>query len=480
MAATLLSSLRSILLQLFDSGAIKFADPGQEFTLKSGAKSPAYFNLRTLNNNAKLREEASGLMWQACQLGDNATYDCICGVPLGAICYADAISLAHDLPLVLKRPFAKQHGVSKKLVDSDLPKGSNCLVVEDVVTSGTSVIETVTALRDAGFVVTHAVTFIDREQGGKERLGTEYNVHLSSVCTGSQVLDILYQNNKISTELKDYVQQYLSANNMIVAKEPPVQAKQLNFQERALLTANPVAKKLLNVMTQKSTNLIFSADVDSLDTLLDLASIVGPHICAIKTHINTFAVENFKLDLIYKLRNVADEQNFLILEDSKFADIGNTVYKQYVDGYHICEWADFVTAHAVSGPGVIEALVKGSGNRDRACLLIAQMSSDGNLASEAYTNGVLKIAEDHSGFVAGFICRQKLSSKPNFIHITPGVKLAAGMGTLGQQYLTPDEVIKNRQSDVVIVGSGIYQAEDPLAATIAYKEAAFAAYNDLL
>lgn len=55
MAATLLNSLQKIVLHLFDGGAIKFADRGQEFTLKSGAKSPAYFNLRSLNNNAKLR-----------------------------------------------------------------------------------------------------------------------------------------------------------------------------------------------------------------------------------------------------------------------------------------------------------------------------------------------------------------------------------------------------------------------------------------
>lgn len=249
----------------------------------------------------------------------------------------------------------------------------------------------------------------------------------------------------------------------------------ISYSKRAELTKNQLSARLLNLMESKQTNLALAIDVTSKEELLKIADLVGPEICMLKTHIDI--LDDFEWSVIEKLQEIAKRHQFLLCEDRKFADIGNTVQSQYRGGlYRIVEWADLVTVHALPGPGIIAGLKEALGGQERGILLLVEMSSKGNLADQAYSRASLKIAEEHTDFVVGLITQNLFSQDPGIIHITPGVKIEEKRDHLGQQYNTPERVIANG-SDMIIVGRGILDAEDPAAMAARYRREGWEAYQ---
>jgi len=169
---------------------------------------------------------------------------------------------------------------------------------------------------------------------------------------------------------------------------------ELDFKARANLCKNSVGKKLFEIMHCKKTNLCVAADCTSFDQVLKLADLLGPHICLFKTHVDI--ITDFTEEKIRQLVDLAAKHNFLIFEDRKFADIGNTVKHQFADGiYKISQWADLVNAHTLPGPGCVQGLKEAG--QDKACLLIAQMSSSGTLVLVALGHIVLGFLARESG-----------------------------------------------------------------------------------
>ena len=468
-----------VIRTLFDIQAVKFGD----FKLKSGIQSPVYFDLRVLVSYPKLMSQVSELLWESGIKG-NAHFSYVCGVPYTALPLATCISVTHDIPMLIRRKEAKDYG-TKKMIEGHFQEGQKCLVIEDVVTSGGSVAETVETLTSVGLQVTDAVVLLDREQGGRERL-KESGIHLHSVFRVTEILSILHKLGKISDSIVQDVKRFLSENmfpsvqpqtKMLKENEPLTSKsnKSMTYLERFDIVSSPMAKKLIKVMDAKKTNLAFSADVTSCAELLKLAESVGPNICVLKTHVDILS--DFTPDFITSLQSVAQKHNFLIFEDRKYADIGNTVKHQYIGGvYRVCDWADMINAHSVPGSGVIKGLKEASVGKERGCLLIAEMSSEGNLATGDYTKKTIDMAEGNSEFVMGFISTSAITSNPKFLHFTPGVQFKQGGDSLGQQYTTPHDAICRKGTDIIIVGRGIYKADDPAAAAKAYQEAGYKAY----
>ncbi|KIM29530.1 hypothetical protein M408DRAFT_328775 [Serendipita vermifera MAFF 305830] len=246
------------------------------------------------------------------------------------------------------------------------------------------------------------------------------------------------------------------------------------YEERSVKHKNAAAKALLQTMARKSTNLCLSIDVTSKESLLRITDAVGPSICLLKTHIDI--VEDFDQDLIERLQKLAQVHDFLIFEDRKFADIGNTVTHQYGSGpFKIASWAHITNAHVIPGPGIIAGLARVGVPLGRGLLLLAEMSGAGTLARGEYTQESLRMArtsrksEAEKDFVVGFIAMGRIEeggsqnqedADEDFLILTPGVGLDVKGDALGQQYRTPDQVILESGCDVIIVGRGIYASND--------------------
>lgn len=252
--------------------------------------------------------------------------------------------------------------------------------------------------------------------------------------------------------------------------------KALSYQERIRYLASPCAKKLFELIEEKKTNMALSADVTTAEALLGLADSLGSEIAILKTHIDI--IDDFTKTLIDELKRIANKHQFFIFEDRKFADIGNTVKQQYQGGiYRIADWADIINAHSLPGDGIILGLSEIMMKKNGGIVLIADMSSSGHLMNVEYRNKTLEMAEKFPEMVMGFITQNALSPKPNWINITPGIKLDAGKDQLGQCYITPEEAILNRGSDIIIVGRGILNAQDQFGAARTYREAGWDFYQ---
>lgn len=249
----------------------------------------------------------------------------------------------------------------------------------------------------------------------------------------------------------------------------------LTYLERSKICTNHTAVKLLTLMESKKTNLAVAVDVRNKSEILKIADQLGPEICLLKTHVDI--IDDFDTDLIIQLQRLSEKHHFLIFEDRKFADIGNTVKHQYQDGiYHIADWADITNAHSVPGPGIIAGLKEVGLSKGRGLLLLAEMSSSGTLAKGEYSQATIDMARLNKDFVIGFISQRQLVTDPEFIYMTPGVQLQPGIDALGQQYNTPEKIIRQQKSDIIIVGRGIYESADPLLEAKKYRQAGWEAY----
>lgn len=481
------AEIEDLVLKLNKIEAVKFG----EFKLKSGLLSPVYVDLRVIVSYPDVLEQVSRMMWNAVR---GCEYDIICGVPYTALPIATCMSLGFGEAMVMRRKEVKDYG-TKKAIEGAYKRGQRCLIVEDLVTSGASVLETLEPLKTEGLQVSDVVVLIDREQGGEATLAA-HGLKLHAAFKLSAMLDVLLRHGLVTEDTAAKVRKFIAENQTSVpapaaaaaaapAPAPaPAAPKRLTYEQRIPLAKCAMARQCLEVMVRKQTNLSVAADVDTAEEMLELAEKVGPYICVFKTHVDIF--DQWDESIAAKLTAIAKKHDFLIFEDRKFADIGNTVVSQYGGGiYKIADWSHITNAHLVPGPGIIDGLKTVGLPKGRGLLLLAEMSSKGTLAQGAYTDAVAAAAEQHQDFVMGFISISPATWKngpgsPGLLHMTPGVQLEVGGDALGQQYNTPASAIGVRGSDVIIVGRGVIKAADPAAAAKQYRDAGWAAYKAAL
>ncbi len=183
-------------------GCIQFG----QFTLTSGRQSPIYIDLRRMT-------AAPGLLRRAAEayaeLLRPLSFDHLAGVPYAALPIGTAVALAMNRPLIYPRKEAKAYGLGKN-VEGVFAPGDKAVVIEDVVTSGGSVLSAIETLEGAGLAVSDVVVLIDREQGGPETLA-EKGYRLHAALRMPEILETLQATGRVSAAEVGAVKAYLGS-----------------------------------------------------------------------------------------------------------------------------------------------------------------------------------------------------------------------------------------------------------------------------
>ena len=149
-------------------------DAEKGFTLASGLVSPFYVDCRMLMAHPGARRLVAQAAWERLQ---DRMFDCIGGLEIGAISIATTISdyafASHPSQVwrtFVVRKQTKDHGTGK-LIEGGVRAGERAVIVDDVLTSGGSLLKAVAAARNAGLEVADALVIVDRkEQDGRARV----------------------------------------------------------------------------------------------------------------------------------------------------------------------------------------------------------------------------------------------------------------------------------------------------------------------
>lgn len=189
----------SLISSLYQIGAIQFG----EFKLKSGQTSSIYINLRKIISYPDILRTVAKAMWEAVH---QCKFDLICGVPYTALPIATCLSLEHNIPMIMRRKEKKDYG-TKQMIEGVFEPGQHCLIIEDVITTGGSIIETAVELENAGVQVSNLVVLIDREQGGRKNLEKKYNVY--TILSLTNILQTLLNSNLLNSKERRIIEQFL-------------------------------------------------------------------------------------------------------------------------------------------------------------------------------------------------------------------------------------------------------------------------------
>ncbi|MEM3280288.1 MAG: orotate phosphoribosyltransferase [Candidatus Micrarchaeaceae archaeon] len=161
---------------LADSKALTFGD----FTLASGRKSSYYVDIKkSITDPAILKAIAK-------ELSKHVANEKIAGIELGSVPIAVALSLETSRPYLIIRKEEKGYG-TQRLVEGVLNRGDKVVIVDDVATTGKSIIRAANILRGEGAVVEKALVVVDREEGAEQNLA-EAGLKMVSVVKVSNLM----------------------------------------------------------------------------------------------------------------------------------------------------------------------------------------------------------------------------------------------------------------------------------------------------
>ena len=194
---------------LFDLGGVQFGN----FTVsESAVSSPVFVNPKVLISNPTALRVASKLMQQEINLAQSLRrarahpFAVVAGVPVGGLLLATAFSLETNIPMIYAR--VRPEGTGKRGIEGRFNMGDTALIIDDLITRGSSVLETAELLEENKLKVKDVIVLVDREHGATERLRRR-GFNLISILKLDVMLNHYMSRGLISEETYNICAEYL-------------------------------------------------------------------------------------------------------------------------------------------------------------------------------------------------------------------------------------------------------------------------------
>ncbi|HXL35898.1 MAG TPA: phosphoribosyltransferase family protein [Ktedonobacteraceae bacterium] len=194
---------------LFDLGGVQFGN----FTVsESAVSSPVFVNPKVLISNPTALRVASKLMQQEINLAQSLRrarahpFAVVAGVPVGGLLLATAFSLETNIPMIYAR--VRPEGTGKRGIEGRFNMGDTALIIDDLITRGSSVLETAELLEENKLKVKDVIVLVDREHGATERLRRR-GFNLISILKLDIMLNHYMSRGLISEETYNICAEYL-------------------------------------------------------------------------------------------------------------------------------------------------------------------------------------------------------------------------------------------------------------------------------
>ena len=158
--------MEKVAFNLVINDVLKFG----EFILNSGKKSPYYVDLRQAISDPMTMDLIANCLVRIIEneVGTDS-FDKIMGVPTAGIPFTALVCQKLSVPMLYYRKERKDHGIGKK-IEGRMVANDRVLMIDDLITSGKSVLQVAEAVREQGGQVFELVVLLDREQGGREQI----------------------------------------------------------------------------------------------------------------------------------------------------------------------------------------------------------------------------------------------------------------------------------------------------------------------
>ena len=192
---------------LYKNDIIKFGD----FTLTSGKNSSYYIDLRLVpsypHQFRKMVKNLQNLIIEKTGL-DN--FDSLASVPTGGLVVTSALAIEVVKPLIYVRNKPKEHGTTKS-IEGKTSAGMKVVMVDDVATTGTSVLNGIKQLKESGLLISDVYVIINRLEGADKALD-DMGVQIHQLTDILEITNILFQEKLISKEIFEKIKNQVSRN----------------------------------------------------------------------------------------------------------------------------------------------------------------------------------------------------------------------------------------------------------------------------